>query len=212
MRVEKMRNRLIVTRATPQPAPALTVIEGRGSPEVRFAALVQPHYEVLYRAAYRFTRSVHDAEDLAQEVCCRAFPRLEEIERLEQPRGWLLRVLYRLFVDSTRRYERTHVTSIDDMDADSLVCDRPGPVEEADRAFQRQWLSRAWRHLDKEQRALLAMHDVEGYSLAELRELTGLKDGTLKSRLHRARIRLGKLLQREASVAEAQIVGAKDEV
>ena len=56
------------------------------------------------------------------------------------------------------------------------------------------------------------MHDVEGYSLAEIRELTGLKDGTLKSRLHRARIRLGKLLQREASVAEAQIVGAKDEV
>jgi RNA polymerase sigma-70 factor (ECF subfamily) len=212
MRVEKVRNRRIVTRATPQPAPVLTVIEGRSSAEARFAALVQPHYEVLYRAAYRFTRSVHDAEDLAQEVCVRAFPRLAEIERLEQPRSWLLRVLYRLFVDSTRRYERTHVTSIDDLGTDSLVCDRPSPVEEAERAFQRQRLSRAWRHLDQEQRALLAMHDVEGYSLAELGELTGLKEGTLKSRLHRARIRLGKLLQREASVAEAHIVGAKDEV
>jgi RNA polymerase sigma-70 factor (ECF subfamily) len=185
-----------------QQTPTLTLIEGRGSPEARFAALVQPHYDVLYRVAYRFTRSVHDAEDLAQEVCVRAYPRLAELEQLEQPRGWLLRVLYRLFVDSVRRYERKHVTSIDDVDADSLVCDRPGPVEETERALDRRRLSRAWRHLDQEQRALLTLHDVEGYSLADLKELTGLKDGTLKSRLHRARVRLGKLLQRDAATTE----------
>ncbi|HVY66440.1 MAG TPA: RNA polymerase sigma factor [Gammaproteobacteria bacterium] len=187
--------------AQPQ-VPKLTLIEGRGSPETRFAALVQPHYDVLYRVAYRFTRSVHDAEDLAQEVCVRAYPRLAELEQLEQPRGWLLRVLYRLFVDSVRRYERRHVASIDDIDADELVCERPGPVEETERALDRRRLSRAWQHLDQEQRALLALHDVEGYSLAELKELTGLKDGTLKSRLHRARVRLGRLLQRETTAAD----------
>ena len=55
----------------------------------------------------------------------------------------------------------------------------------------------AWRHLSEEQRLLLALHDVEGYSLAEIHSLTGLKDGTIKSRLHRARVRLGRLLQRE---------------
>jgi RNA polymerase sigma-70 factor (ECF subfamily) len=107
-----------------------------------------------------------------------------------------------LFVDSTRRYERRHVTSIDDVDADSLVCDRPGPAEEAERALDRRRLGRAWQHLDQEQRALLALHDVEGYSLAELKELTGLKEGTLKSRLHRGRVRLGKLLQREEILSE----------
>ena len=68
--------------------------------------LVQPHYEVLYRVAYRLTRSKHDAEDLAQEVCVRAYPRLAQLEQLEQPRGWLLRVMYRLFIDWSRRYER----------------------------------------------------------------------------------------------------------
>jgi RNA polymerase sigma factor (sigma-70 family) len=188
-------------RASQQQVPALTVIEGQRSPEARFAALVQPHYEVLYRVAYRFTRSVHDAEDLAQEVCVRAYPRLDELERLEQPRGWLLRVLYRLFVDSMRRYERKHVAPIDDIDPDSLVCDRPGPAEETERALERRRLSRAWQHLDQEQRALLSLHDVEGYSLAELKELTGLKDGTLKSRLHRARVRLGKLMQRDTMTA-----------
>jgi RNA polymerase sigma-70 factor (ECF subfamily) len=159
--------------------------------------LVQPHYETMYRVAYRLTRSPHDAEDLAQEVCVRAFVRLEEIEALEQPRGWLLRVLYRLFVDSVRRYERRHVGSIDDVEDEALTYEGPSPVEEAERAIERRRLAGAWRHLDHEQRALLTLHDVEGYSLAELMELTGLKEGTLKSRLHRARVRLGRLLQRE---------------
>ena len=188
--------------ATQQKAPSLTVIEGKGSPEARFAAIVEPHYELMYRVGYRLTRSVQDAEDLAQEVCVRAFPRLDELERLEQPRGWLLRVLFRLFVDSSRRYERKHVGSLDDIDADALVCDGPSPADEAERALTQRRLSRAWQHLDKEQRALLALHDVEGYTLLELRELTGLKDGTLKSRLHRARVRLGKLLLREARDAD----------
>lgn len=192
-------------QAVRQRATPLTAIDGRRSPTARFAAIVQPHYEVLYRVAYRLTRSVHDAEDLAQEVCARAYPRLDELERLAQPRGWLLRVLYRLFVDSVRRYERRHVTSIDDVDSDSMVCEQPSPAEEADRALDRRRLGRAWQYLDEQQRALLALHDMEGYSLAELNELTGLKEGTLKSRLHRARVRLGKLLQREATVAASRV-------
>jgi RNA polymerase sigma-70 factor (ECF subfamily) len=51
--------------------------------------------------------------------------------------------------------------------------------------------------LNDEQRLLLALHDVEGYSLAEIHSLTGLKDGTIKSKLHRARVRLGRLLTRD---------------
>lgn len=187
-----------VVRALPQKkstpaAPAET-------PTSRFAAIVEPHYETLYRVAYRLSRSAHDAEDLAQEVCARAYARLDEIELLEQPRGWLLRVLYRLFVDSVRRYERKHVGSIDDVTAE-LVSDEPTPLEEAERALARRRLDSAWKHLDAEQQALLALHEVEGHTLGELVELTGLKEGTLKSRLHRARVRLGKLLERESAIA-----------
>lgn len=177
----------------------MTPIDGGRTATERFAAIVEPHYDALYRVAYRLTRSAHDAEDLAQEVCARAFPRLGELEKLEQPRGWLMRVLYRLFVDSVRRYERRFVASLDDVDEDALVSERPGPLEEAERALARRHLDEAWRHLNHEQRALLALHDVEGYSLRELNEMTGLKEGTLKSRLHRARVRLGKLLERTSA-------------
>src|SRR5262245_21553140 len=85
---------------------------GGESESERFASLIGQHYDVLYRSAYRLTRSTVDAEDLVQEVCVRAYPRIDEIEKLEQPRGWLLRVLYRLFIDLKRRYERKHVRAI----------------------------------------------------------------------------------------------------
>lgn len=170
----------------------------------RFAALVEPHYEVLYRAAYRLTRSSHDAEDLAQEVCVRAYPRLADLELLDQPRAWLLRVMYRVFVDWTRRYERTHVESMETVDLSAHESPEPGPAELVDLLLDGRHLDSAWLKLDREQRGLLAMHDVEGYTLAELRGITGLKEGTLKSRLHRARVRLGKLLRREQEESAAR--------
>jgi RNA polymerase sigma factor (sigma-70 family) len=171
---------------------------GGESEQDRFAKLIQQHYRALYGAAYRLTRSAADAEDLVQEVCVRAYPRLGEIERLEQPRGWLLRVLYRLFIDLRRRYERKHVRAIDEHE--DFVSSEPSPPEEAERALDRWRIEAAWRHLNQEQRLLLVLHDVEGYSLAEIHSMTGLKDGTIKSRLHRARVRLGRLLQRDDAV------------
>jgi len=175
-----------------------TVDPGGESQQDRFARLIREHYPALYRAAYRLTRSADDAEDLVQEVCVRAYPRIAEVEQLEQPRGWLLRVLYRLFIDLRRRYERKHVRAIDD--GEEFMSGEPGPAEEADRALYRWRIEDAWQHLNQEQRLLLALHDVEGYSLAEIHALTGLKDGTIKSKLHRARVRLGRLLQRDRSL------------
>jgi RNA polymerase sigma factor (sigma-70 family) len=171
------------------------VVPGGASESDRFATLIRQHYQALYRAAYRLTRSAVDAEDLVQEVCVRAYARLAEVEGLEQPRGWLLRVLYRLFIDVRRRYERKHVRPIEE--TEEFASSDPGPAEEVDRALHRWRIEQAWRHLNPEQRLLLSLHDVEGYSLLEIQSLTGIKEGTIKSRLHRARVRLGRLLQRE---------------
>ena len=183
----------------------LAVIPGGRSAAQRFEALVRPHFDVLYRAAYRLTRTVHDAEDLVQDVCVRAYPRLEELADLDSPRGWLLCVMQRLFIDQTRRYERSHVAPLDARLEETLVSDAPAIPEQADALLRRQRLDRAWQWLSKEQRGLLALHDIEGYSLAELTQLTGLKEGTLKSRLHRARVKLGRLLRRVENAAGSEV-------
>jgi len=187
----------------------LTALEGGRAAAARFEALIEPHYGALYRAAYRLTRSVHDAEDLVQEVCLRAFARLDELQAFERPRAWLLCVLQRLFIDQTRRYERRFGQSIETSDSGAWMSEEPGPAEMAEQSSNRRHLARAWHYLDRTQQVLLALHDIEGYSLAELQQITGLKEGTLKSRLHRARVRLGKLLQRdhELELGEQRSVG-----
>jgi RNA polymerase sigma-70 factor (ECF subfamily) len=160
-----------------------------------FQNIVGPHFDALYRAAHRLTGRRCDAEDLVQDVCLRAFVAIGELEALESPRGWLLKVQYRLFVDGTRRARRTPLEPAADVDAfDSQA---PGPEQSAEAMRAHARLSRAWPRLGREQRALLALH-AEGYDLDELHAITGISKGALSARLHRARVRLAKLLDAQA--------------
>ena len=70
---------------------------------------MRPHFDALYAAARRMTMSAADAEDLVQEVCLKAFLKLDELEAMEYQRAWLLRVLYNQFVDSRRVMQRSPV-------------------------------------------------------------------------------------------------------
>lgn len=179
----------------------LTVLPGGRNAARSFERFIEPHFGALYRRAYRFTMNRPDAEDLVQEVCIRAFPRLCDLERMDDPMPWLSCVLYRVFIDMTRRSVRSPIDTAAFLDEDSRWASAPGdeldPEAQAERALSRRRLEAAWRYLTATQRALLALHDVEGYTLPEIEELTGLPQGTIKSRLYRARERLGRLLERK---------------
>jgi RNA polymerase sigma factor (sigma-70 family) len=163
--------------------------------QCRFEALVGPHFEALYRAAYRLTRRRPDAEDLVQEVCLRAFAEVQTLETLDYVRGWLLRVQYRVFVDNVRRQARAPFnTNIESAEAArGLVSDLPGPDELTDAAAQTRQIESAWHGLTADQRALLGLH-AEGYGLAELEQILGTSRNALAARLHRARRQLAKRL------------------
>lgn len=155
----------------------------------RFERAIQPWLEDLRRLAIRLTGSVDDAEDLLQDLLVRLHPRMDEVAALDQPRPWLARVLYRMFVDQWRR-RRT----APDRDEDSEVDEQPGTEDAPDAAFERsltrERLQAALDRLPAFQRELVILHDVEGYTLTEISGMTDTPTGTLKSRLHRARTTL----------------------
>lgn len=152
----------------------------------RFEKAIRPWLSDLRRLAIRLTGNADDGEDLLQEMLLRLQPRLEEIAALDQPRPWLARVLYRLFVDQWRRRR-----SAPDIDDESGVDDQPGISDLPDEAFEhaltRQRLQAALDDLPAFQRELVVLHDVEGYTLTEIARIADTPTGTLKSRLHRAR-------------------------
>jgi RNA polymerase sigma-70 factor (ECF subfamily) len=192
----------------------LTVIDGV-RPDTAFEAMLRPHFDVLYGRAHRLTGNAADAEDLVQELCIRVFPRVDELAGLDNPRAWLMRVLYRLFVDLARSKQRSPIRCVDIDHAEEYLqapSGEPGPEQQTEALLQHERLQRAWQYLDGEQRALLALQAIEGHSLAEMETITGMPQGTLKSRLHRARARLGRLLEREETVAGPKDRGSDGEL
>jgi len=162
----------------------------------RLARFVEPRLPALRRAAYRLCRRIADAEDLVQEVCLRAYEQLAALDGIAAPRAWLLKVQYHLHLDRVRRARPTASLDDDGIAADALAA-ADDPAADADRTALAERLAAAWPELTPDQQALLAYY-AEGYSLRELTEITGLPLSALKARLHRARVRLGKLLQRTA--------------
>jgi RNA polymerase sigma factor (sigma-70 family) len=174
-----------------------------------FDALLREHIPALYRAAYRWTGAVDQAEDLVQELLTRLYPRLDELRGLEQIKPWALRVMYRLFVDQLRRQRNSPVQfgmdPTEDDDTDGRWVDELEPEILVDRELSQARIVAAWSELSEDHRVVLSMHDIEEYSLVEIAAMTDTPIGTLKSRIHRARARLRDLLSREPSDSSVRV-------
>lgn len=176
--------------------------KGNGSSRKRFESLLRPHFDGLYAAARRMTLVQADAEDLVQEVCLKAFLKIDQFEEVTYPRAWLLKMLYHQFIDTHRSRLRSPLTcaetGVDSFEPEEISAGSWQPEQLVDREIRVAQILRAMKCLNKELCALVAMHDVEGVTLEELHELTRLPVGTIKSQLHRTRVKLGRLLQNEA--------------
>ena len=187
----------------------------RGAEE--FDRLFREHIPALYRAAYRWTGAVDRAEDLVQDVLIRLYPRLEELRTIDQLKPWVLRVMYRIFIDQLRRQRNSpvqfglEIESDDEAEADANAQssnDELEPEAVVDRELDQARLVAAWNQLSEEHRVVLSMHEIEEYSLVEISAITGTPVGTLKSRVHRARARLKALLCREPSEGVNRVTGS----
>ena len=144
----------------------------------------------MYKAAYRLLRNVEDAEDLVQDVLAKLYPRLDEVERIEALRPWLLRIVYHSYVDFLRKRQRSPVTVSDDLPDLAATPDANEPQEMVSRQETATRLSQAVEQLPEDQRALVDLHLVQGYTLSELVGVFDAPIGTLKARVHSVKKRL----------------------
>jgi len=169
------------------------------TPAGQFEQLIEPHLQHLYQLAYRFSNNQTDAEDLVQDVVVKLLPRSKEMAQIEKLRPWLAKVLYRQFIDRYRQHERSPLSLV--TEGDDTLSQHPDPSgetpetrTEADLTQKR--LTMALLTLNEDQRAVVLLHDVEGYTLSELESILDSPQGTLKSRLNRARTQLREHLQK----------------
>lgn len=170
-----------------------------------FERLVRPHFDRLYRLAWRLAGSKAEAEDLFQELLLKAYGLLDQLAHIDQPGPWLGRILYNLFIDERRRFTRRRMQLVGEgeLPGDGLA-GLPGPADPA--LDSQRWetirrLDRALAMLSTEHRVVVLLHDTEGYTMEEIQELTGVPLGTVKSRLHRARAQLREILEKDGTLS-----------
>jgi RNA polymerase sigma-70 factor, ECF subfamily len=177
----------------------------------RFEDTALPFLDVVYDSALRLTGDPSAAQDLTQETFLRAFRAFGSFQPGSNCRAWLLRIAYNLFCTDYRRRRRLPevpaAVYLDGADPlEELVALEPGPEEAALRLLDSEALHRALDLLPDEFRTAVTLVDIHGLSCSEAATVMGTPRGTVLSRLHRARVRLRRLLVPELRRVDADEV------
>jgi RNA polymerase sigma-70 factor (ECF subfamily) len=158
-----------------------------------FKELYDAHATRLYNLAYRMAGTAVEAEDLLQEIFLQAFRKLSSYKGESTIGTWLYRLAVNLCLDRLRSRQGR-------MDRVTVVLDGEGgqaggpAVRRIDSVVLRLDLERAIEQLPASYKAAFLLHDVEGFEHHEVGAMLGIAEGTSKSLVHKARLRIRAVL------------------
>lgn len=167
------------------------IVRAQGGDQRAFAALVRRYQDRVFRFILRLVGTREDAMDLTQETFMKAHQALPGWRPEAQFRTWLFRIAHNAALDVLRRRKHVEFVSVDDLPAGDEGHALRDPARRPEqRLADRQsieLLERALRDLPAEQREILLLRELEDMSYAEIAATLGIAEGTVKSRLARAR-------------------------
>ncbi|MEP7052702.1 MAG: sigma-70 family RNA polymerase sigma factor [Pseudomonadota bacterium] len=178
--------------ALPVAAPALVAVR-MPQADVRLRAAVSNHVGLIWRVLRRSGLGPADAEDASQDVFWVLAQRFDEVPERAQ-RSFLVSTALR--VASDRRQSKWHRSVSTGLDAEARLSDAPLPDEALDLRRASALLDEALATLEELERAVFVLADVEQMTRSEVAEALGLPEGTVASRLKRARQSLEVALRR----------------
>jgi RNA polymerase sigma-70 factor, ECF subfamily len=175
--------------------------------EGAFNELVITYQRRVFALVFRMLGRRDEAEDLAQEVFVQVFKAIDQFRGDSKLSTWIYRIAVNLCKNRTKYLSRRHANDQDDVDA---MADRlpfsaakgvsVGGISRPDELVEGMQLEvvvkRAIAQIEPEFREVLILRDVEDMSYEEIAEVTGLADGTVKSRIHRARAQLRAIVEK----------------
>ncbi len=177
----------------------------RDRDERAFRELLELHRDRVYNITFRMLGNSAEAEDVAQEVFISVFKTIDQFREESKFSTWLYRVAVNHCKNRIKYLARRHDKKREELDetshgANGAIHGAPVRDPQPDRALEgaqmERLLQEAIGNLDDDHRIVVVLRDIEDLSIEEICDITGLPDGTVKSRLHRARLALRKKLQR----------------
>lgn len=162
-----------------------------------FDELVIRHQKRIFNLAYRLLGDYEEANDLAQEAFIRAYKKIKSFRREASFSTWLYCLATNLCRNKLRQWQRKgrfQTVSLSDSSEPggkevihSLADPHPGPDEIYERKEQQALIQKAINSLGEEHRLVVVLRDIQGLAYEEIARIVDCSEGTVKSRLHRAR-------------------------
>lgn len=174
-----------------------------------FEDLYRQHSTRLYNLAFRMVGNAADAEDLLQDIFLTVYRKLESFRGASALGTWLYRLGMNVCLDRLRSKAARQDQATDALD-ERLGGQTTGSLAGVSRID----LERAIASLPEGSRAAFLLHDVEGFDHTEVGQMLGVAEGTSKSQVHKARLRIREFLHQPApkdvkSAAAPRLVDAK---
>ena len=182
----------------------VTLAKARRGDLPAFEELVRFYEKRVYAVALRSTGSPEDAADLTQETFLRAWRSIESFRGESGFATWLLRITMNLCVDHARHKQVQPQTQPLTVGEDEMERPLPDPAPTPEEALENSELGRelaaALGEISEEHRSIVLLRDVSGLSYTEIAETLEISEGTVKSRLSRARLALRAILQKRGNL------------
>ena len=185
------------------------VIEScKAGDEKAFAEIVLHYQKKVFNIAYRMLGNLEEAKDLAQEVFISVFESIKDLKEEIKFDAWLTQITLNHCRNRWKYLKRRQYFNSDSLDDPIETEDGNMPKAIADpsenpealyeKKMVQQFVQSGLLKLKEDQRELLVLRDLQGFSYEEMGELLSLPEGTIKSKLHRARMDLKEVLERSA--------------
>jgi RNA polymerase sigma-70 factor, ECF subfamily len=165
-----------------------------GGDAAAFGLLVERYQDRLANAVTRLVGSTEDARDVLQDTFIKAYENLEGFRGGSSLYTWLFRIAVNTSLSHRRKRKWVPMSSsgAEDANAGEGWADpsAPGPAEPLEAREVEAQVQRALDALDEEHRTVVVLRDIQHCDYREIAEILGVPPGTVKSRLHRARLML----------------------
>jgi RNA polymerase sigma-70 factor (ECF subfamily) len=176
-----------------------------------FETLIQSHQKKVYNIALRMTKNPEDAQELSQDAFVRAFIAIKKFRGDSSFATWLYRITMNVCTDFLRKRNKASVISIEQSVYESqqtmqLADNEPGPDEISEKNQLKKLVKEAMDLLPPEHRQVLILRDLLDMTYKDIANTLSINEGTIKSRINRARENLKKVITSRSELFQDYVV------